>query len=44
MLVTPFPIATLVSEVQPKNASSPILVTLSRIVTLVSEVQFSNAE
>ena len=34
----------LVSELQPENAESPMLVTLSGIVTLVSELQPSNAE
>ena len=34
---------TLVSPVQPENASSPMLVTLAGMVTLVSPVQPKNA-
>ena len=36
-------IYTLVSPLQPENASYPILVTLSGIVTLVSPLQLENA-
>jgi hypothetical protein len=43
MLVTPFPIVTLVKLVQPANAPLPMLVTLLGIVTLVSLVQSENA-
>ena len=39
MLVTPSGIVTLVSELQLKNALSPMLVTLEGIVTLVSALQ-----
>ena len=39
MLVTPSPITTLVSPVQPANAPLPILVTLLGIITLVSDEQ-----
>ena len=42
MLVTPSGIVTLVREVQPSNALSPMLVTPSGIVTLVREVQSEN--
>ena len=34
---------TLVSELQLRNAKSPMLVTLEGIVTLVSELQLKNA-
>ena len=43
MLVTLFPIVTLVRLVQSSNAEEPMLVTLSGIVMLVRIVQFSNA-
>ena len=39
MLVTPSPIVTLVSPLQPLNADAPMLVTLFPIVTLVSPLQ-----
>ena len=39
MLVTLSGIVTLVRDVQPLKASSPMLVTLSGIVTLVRDVQ-----
>ena len=39
MLVTLFPIVTLVNEVHSQNAPSPILVTLFGIVILVNESQ-----
>jgi uncharacterized membrane protein HdeD (DUF308 family) len=39
MLVTLSGIVTLVSQLQLKNAPSPMLVTLSGIVTLVSQLQ-----
>ena len=35
---------TLVSELQLRNAKSPMLVTLEGIVTLVSELQWRNAK
>ena len=43
MLVTLLGIVTLVSPLQPKNASLPMLVTLLGIVTLVSPLQPKNA-
>ncbi len=43
MLVTPSRIVTLVSELQLKNAPTPMLVTLEEIVTLVSALQSRNA-
>ena len=39
MLVTPSPIVTLVSPLQPLNAQYPMFVTESGIVTLVSPLQ-----
>jgi hypothetical protein len=39
MLVTLFPMMTLVRLVQPEKAQAPMLVTLSGIVTLVRLVQ-----
>ena len=39
MLVTELGIVILVSEMQPKNAELPILVTRPEIVILVSELQ-----
>ena len=44
MLVTPFPIVTQSSELQPENASLPMSVTLFGIVMLASEMQPENAE
>ena len=44
MLVTESGIVTLVSPLQPSNASDPMLVTESGIVTLVSLLQFRNAK
>ena len=43
MLVTPFPIVTLVKPLHPENALLPMLVTLSGIVTLVKPLHPSNA-
>jgi len=43
ILVTVFPIVTLVRAVQPLNALKPILVTLFGMVTLVKDRQLLNA-
>ena len=43
MLVTPFPMVTLVRLLQPENAEYPMLVTLSGIVMLVRLLQPENA-
>ena len=43
MLVTPFGIVMLVSEVHLKNVVSPMLITLSGIVMLVIAAQSQNA-
>ena len=39
MLVTPSPIVTLVSPLQPQNAESPMLVTPSGMTTSVNSLQ-----
>jgi hypothetical protein len=43
MLVTLFPMVTLVNPVQPPNALFPMLVTLLGMVTLVKPLQLENA-